>query len=222
MRLVTALLCKNEADRYLPRVIYRCREFSDEVLVLDDGSTDNTVQVATDLGCLVKQRPKSGMWGNESPARAELWDRGAKLAKGEWLLICDADMLLHGNPRDLCHTTELSAWSFVLWDCWDGEHQARTDGPWQLGPVTPRSWLFHVGRCMGDRTPEWNTRGLHTGHHPLNIHGVSGLAPTDLYWWQHLGWVESVQRAEKVERYLSVSNHLTEFEIAHARSALET
>src|SRR6185437_6120724 len=119
MRLVTALLVKNEADRYLRSVLERCRSFSDEVLVLDDGSTDDTVHVAESLGCLVKQRPQSGMWGNESRARAELWERGAKLAKDGWLLICDADMLLEGNPRDLIDTWDVSAWAFVLWDCWD-------------------------------------------------------------------------------------------------------
>ena len=44
--LVTAIMAKNEATRYLPQVLLRCKEFSDRVLVLDDRSTDETAEVA--------------------------------------------------------------------------------------------------------------------------------------------------------------------------------
>ena len=107
--LVTALLAKNEAGKYLERVLRRCHEFSDEVLVLDDGSTDETVAIARKLGCGVKLRQETGMWGNEAPARAELWDWGAEVAGDGWLLICDADMLLVGDPRPLTLTTQCTA-----------------------------------------------------------------------------------------------------------------
>jgi len=217
MRLVTALLVKDEADRYFPRVLQRCLSFSDEVLVLDDGSTDDTVKIATELGCLVKQRPKSGMWGNESPARAELWERGTKCAQDGWLLICDADMLLEGNPRDLIDTWEVSAWAFVLWDCWDGEHQARVDGPWAIGPQTPRPWLFRPSVCVNG-APQWSGRGLHAGHCPVNLCGVVGVVPPDEYYWKHLSYLSREDRVRKHAQYLGQSAHLTEFEKAHAAS----
>ena len=217
MRLVTALLVKDEANRYLRPVLERCWSFSDEVLVLDDGSTDETVQVAESLGCLVKQRPQTGMWGNESPARAELWDRGAKLAKDGWLLICDADMILEGNPRDLIQTWEVVAWAFVLWDCWDGEHQARVDGAWSHGPVTPRPWLFRPSVCV-DGIPQWSGRGLHPGHAPLNLVGVVGIAPPELYYWRHLAYTRKEDRVRKHAQYLGQSAQLTDWEKAHAMS----
>lgn len=220
MRLVTALLCKNEADRYLTRVLQRCLSFSDEVLVLDDGSTDDTVKIATDLGCLVKQRPQSGMWGNESPARAELWDRGAKCAQDGWLLIADADMILEGNPRDLIDTWDCAAWAFVLWDCWDGEHQARVDGPWQYGPLTPRPWLFRPSKCL-QGAPQWSGRGLHAGHFPLNSGGLIGVAPPDTYFWRHLAYSKAADRIAKHQQYLSRREHLSPFEVAHAESIIQ-
>jgi glycosyltransferase involved in cell wall biosynthesis len=73
--LVSAILAKNEAARYLPQVLLRCNEFSDRVLVLDDRSTDETAEVAHTAGALVRQRSilKDPAWGKESPARIELW-----------------------------------------------------------------------------------------------------------------------------------------------------
>lgn len=220
MRLVTALLVKDEADKYLTRVLKRCAEFSDEILVLDDGSTDDTVKIATEMGCLVKQRPQSGMWGNESPARAELWERGAKLAKDGWLLICDADMLLEGDPRPLCDTWDVSAWAFVLWDCWDGEHQARVDQWWAYGPMTPRPWLFRPSVCV-QGAPQWSGRNLHAGHAPLNLSGVIGVAPPDTYFWRHYAYVRAEDRQRKHGQYLARKDSLTPFELAHANSIIE-
>lgn len=220
MTLVSALLIKNEADRYLRRVLARCAEFSDQILVLDDGSTDDTVAVAEAAGCLVKQRPRTGMWGNEAPARAELWERGAKLAKDDWLLICDADMILEGDPRDLIQTWEVSIWAFVLYDCWDGEHQARVDGPWQHGPLVPRPWLFRPSVCV-DGAPQWNGRGLHCGHAPQNLTGLVAVAPPDTYFWRHLSYVKSEDRLRKHAQYMEKAHLLTEFERRHSASIID-
>lgn len=217
MRLVTALLVKDEADRYLRPVLERCRSFSDEVLVLDDGSTDDTVHVAESLGCLVKQRPQSGMWGNESPARAELWDRGAKLAKDGWLLICDGDQLLHGDPRPLCNTWEANAWSWPLYDCWDSEEQFRADGYWQ-GFRYARVWMVRPSAVPEGWKPDWTTsRNLHCGHLPPNFPLRALIAPDDLY-WLHLGWLREEHRLAKYRRYKEKASLLTPVELAHVES----
>jgi len=221
LTLVTAILAKNEAapDRYLARVIRRCQEFSDTVLLLDDRSTDDTAKVATDLGCQVKGRSilAGDAWGHETPARQELWAWGAEVAGDGWLLIADADMLLHGDPQDLIDTWECTAWALVLWDCWDGEHQARVDGPWGHGPITPRPWLFRPSVCV-QGLARWSGRGLHCGHAPQNLVGVIGVAPPDTYFWSHLAYCKATDRAVKHQQYLSRRDHLTPFELAHAES----
>jgi glycosyltransferase involved in cell wall biosynthesis len=217
--LISALLVKNEADRYLERVLRRCLEFSDKVLVLDDRSTDRSAQLATDLGCLVKGRSilAGDAWGKEAPARAELWDWASQEAGDGWMLIVDADMLLQGNPRDLIDTWEVQAWAFVLWDCWDGEHQARVDGAWQHGPVTPRPWLFRPSRCV-QGLAQWNNRGLHCGHAPVNLSGIVGIAPPALYYYKHLAYCKVDDRIAKHRQYLSHAAQLSPFERQHAAS----
>lgn len=219
MTLVSALLVKNEADRYLARVLQHCRQFSDAVLMLDDRSTDGSAQIARDLGCQVKERSilKDTAWGHEAPARAELWDWAAKEAGDGWVLICDADMLLEGNPRELIDTWDVGAWAFILWDCWDGEHQARVDGPWIHGPLTPRPWLFRPSVCV-DGPPQWSTRGLHCGHAPANLCGVVGVAPPEQYYWRHLAYAKRDDRVRKHTQYLEKAHLLSEFERMHAMS----
>lgn len=56
MNFSVCLIARNEAET-LPRMVASLKEFQDrggEVLVLDTGSTDNTVQVAESLGCKVE------------------------------------------------------------------------------------------------------------------------------------------------------------------------
>lgn len=219
MRLVTALLVKNEKDKYLERVLRRCLEFSDSVLVLDDGSTDGSDRVAWRLGCQVKQRVETGMWGNESPARAELWDWGSREAGDGWLLICDADMLLQGDPRPLTYTSFYNSWAWTLYDVWDSESTYRKDGFWQ-GHEHPRTWMFRPVHLECE-TPIWNQRGLHAGHAPLNVKYVTGIADHDTYRWIHLAYLRKEHRLEKHSRYLSQSHQLSSFEKAHAESVAD-
>lgn len=219
-RLISAILARNEAaeDRYLRRVIARCMEFSDDVLVLDDNSTDATRDIAAEMGCVVHVRADVVAWGAEAPARAQLWDAAAELAGPEgWVLVCDADMLLEGDPRPLCASWGVTGWAFPLVDLWDSEETFRVDGPWGHGPRTPRPWLFKPGALR--EPPVWPDRGVHVGHCPSNWLGPTGVAP-DLF-WRHLGWMKREHRQSKYTQYMSVRHQLTPFELAHAESILD-
>lgn len=60
-----------------------------EIVVVDNGSTDKTAKIAKDLGCRVVKEKQKGI----SPAR----NKGAKVAKGEYLCFIDADGELIAN-----------------------------------------------------------------------------------------------------------------------------
>jgi hypothetical protein len=206
-KLVTALLVKNEKDKYLERVLRRCQEFSDDVLVLDDGSTDGSDRLAWGLGCQVKTRAETGMWGNEAPARAELWDWAAREAGDGWVLICDADMILHGDPRPLTRSTQVNSWAWVLYDLWNDERYYRCDSFWQGHPA-----------YLGYDTPTWPTRGIHTGHCPQNSTLVTGICDPSTVSFLHMAYLRKEHRLLKSERYLEQAHQLSPFELAHARS----
>ena len=79
------LPAKNEAEG-LRRTLPGLRELSldAEVIVVDDGSTDETAQVAREHGATVLSSPYS--MGNGAAIK-----RGARAARGELLVFLDAD-----------------------------------------------------------------------------------------------------------------------------------
>ncbi len=74
---------KNEIEN-IGRAINSVKSFAYEIVVLDDGSTDGTVEKAKNLGAKVFNAPKTDNF-------AEKLNYGIKLCKGEWILILDAD-----------------------------------------------------------------------------------------------------------------------------------
>lgn len=217
--LVSALLARNEADRFLRPVLERCLSFSDTVLLLDDRSTDATPQIAQELGCQVRTRSVllDPAWGHESAARKELWDWGVAEAKDGWLLICDADQILHGDPRPLTEAWDVNAWAFPLYDAWSATHY-RADGFWQAH-LRPRTWMFCPSRVPEGWVAQWDPRGIHPGHAPANFPTMAACAPPD-YYWEHLAYSSPELRAKKHRQYLDQKDLLMPGELAHAESIL--
>jgi len=222
MKLVTGILARNEAasDRYLRRVLTRCLEFSDTVVVLDDNSTDATPDIAREMGCIVETRTGDAAWGKEAPARQELWELACQHATGpnDWLLVCDADQELVGDVRGLCQSVEVNTWCFVLLDMWS-ETEYRIDGLWQAH-TTPRPWLFAVNRTPDGWVAEWPTRQIHTGHCPVNWPHVTGIAPPDDFHWMHWSYAKPQHRTAKHRQYMEQTDQLSPSERAHAESIL--
>jgi glycosyltransferase involved in cell wall biosynthesis len=76
------IITKNEADR-IGNVIEAVRDFADEVLVIDSGSSDATCKIAEDLGATVIFK----QWQGYGPQKIF----GEKQCRNEWILNIDAD-----------------------------------------------------------------------------------------------------------------------------------
>lgn len=85
---ISVVIPAYNAERFLPRClksVFAQTLKPEEVIVVDDGSTDNTASVAAALGATVVSQANSGI----SAAR----NLGIRNASGEWIALLDADDL---------------------------------------------------------------------------------------------------------------------------------
>ena len=91
MRLSAALLVRDEAD-HLTRCLGSLQGIVDEVVVVDTGSTDESVAVAESFGATVLHRP----WDDDFSTPRNL---GLDHVTGDWVLYIDADEHLAPTTR---------------------------------------------------------------------------------------------------------------------------
>jgi len=80
------MIVKNE-EKFLPRCLESIRNLVDEIIIVDTGSTDNTIQIAQSFGAKVYQHP----WENDF---AKHRNQSLNYATGEWVLVLDADEVI--------------------------------------------------------------------------------------------------------------------------------
>ena len=92
MTLSLSMIVRNEAER-IAACLESVRGFADELVVLDTGSTDDTVAIAARCGAVVHAMA----WpGDFAPARNE----ALRHVQGDWVLVLDADELLMPEARE--------------------------------------------------------------------------------------------------------------------------
>jgi tetratricopeptide (TPR) repeat protein len=88
MTLSFCAIVKNEAEN-LPRCLKSVQSVVDQIVILDTGSTDQTVTIAQSFGAEVHHFP----WNNSF---ADARNQALKYVTGDWVLVLDADEVL--NP----------------------------------------------------------------------------------------------------------------------------
>jgi tetratricopeptide (TPR) repeat protein len=92
MTISLCMIVKNE-EAMLPRCLESVRHVADEMVVVDTGSTDHTVEIAESFGARVLFYPWDGSFSN---ARNFAMDR----AEMDWILILDADSEFEREDTD--------------------------------------------------------------------------------------------------------------------------
>ncbi len=83
MKLSVCMIVKNE-EEMLPRCLESIKGITDELIVVDTGSTDKTVEIAESYGAKVYHHP----WENDFSLHR---NQSLGYATGDWFLIIDAD-----------------------------------------------------------------------------------------------------------------------------------
>ncbi|HEY2052476.1 MAG TPA: glycosyltransferase [Solirubrobacterales bacterium] len=98
LRLSLCMIVRDE-EEMLPRSLAAARDAVDEIIVVDTGSRDRTVEIARSFGATVVEREWTGSFAAARNASIEA-------ASGDWLLFLDADEVL--DPTDAPLLRELT------------------------------------------------------------------------------------------------------------------
>ncbi|NPB07013.1 MAG: glycosyltransferase family 2 protein [Aquificae bacterium] len=178
--MLTVLIRTRNEKENLPRVINSVRSLADEILVLDDRSTDGTPELARRLGARV-------VTDEEGLPLGEKVNLGARLAKNEWVLLLDADEELSPALREAIRR-ELKNPRYEAYEL------ARKT--YYLGAFLNHAWfpewrlrLFKKGKVLFGGT-------VHEG--PVRVEGRVGRLEGELY---HYSFKSLTHQYEKLVSY---------------------
>jgi len=220
-KLITAMIMRNEADRYLTEVLKEANRYSDKIVILDDNSTDNSIEVAEKLKAKVyTHKNESLFWKEEHTLREYLWREilPREAETGDWILALDCDEILGEQFRiskDIILRQEnLGTYTFRIYEAWGSRDKVRIDKFWNpLGKETPM-----LTRFLPQINYQFPQIGLHCGRLPMNVQGPalpSGCGAL------HLGWANPDEHADKIKTYTKMDKNPHPTMKAHYDSMLQ-
>jgi len=194
-KLTCMMLVKNEADRYLKAVLDDVSRYADEIVILDDNSTDDTFDLCKSYDKVVSlERVKGTSFEeNEAAPRYQLFQQTLK-TNPEWIISLDADEMMEPrfaqNVQKLLKGAGAYKWySIEFYHFWGNLRQYRVDKLWRPSRG-PRIFKVELGIKY-----EWLDQKLHCGSVPRNITqypgGFSG------YRVKHFGYADGMERTRK-------------------------
>lgn len=203
MRLVASAIVHNEAHRYLAVWLEHLLSFCDDVVLLDDSSTDDTRKIAFGFdGVTVIDNTGPSFFDNESAARNTLLDHTYRV-KADYVLSIDADEFI-GNTDYLRHAIEGGhpVYAVTMREAWKvagDQIGLRVDGLW--GDRKTHMLWRHPGHPT--KSSRWRVpnRKLACGREPLQARrGPATDAGLSVY---HFGWTRVSERQARAERYFT-------------------
>lgn len=202
-KLTLSMIVKNEERRYLERALLAHREYIDEAVIIDDGSTDRTVEIVKDIlgdKNLTLIENTDSKFSNEIALRKQQWSETIK-RNPDWMLILDADEIFEdafkNEVRTMIENVDVDSYIFRLFDFWDEENY-RDDKLW-CAHYTYRCFLTRYQKNFVYR---WKETAQHCGRMPENILGLPiGKSEMRL---KHYGWARLSDRLNKYERYMKL------------------
>lgn len=204
MRLVAAMVVRNEADRYLPMVLDDLERYCDAIVVLDDGSTDATPEVcAAHDRVRLHRNGQSLFWSDEAALRGQLWALSLAL-NPEWVLAIDADEVMEQRfSWDLDALLSQRVYPVIgvhVHEFWGCTTHYRVDKLWN--PV--EKYTPMLVRNLPGLEPRFAPRALHCGRIPAAVRGPmlrSGVR------CKHFGYANPADPPRKYQAYIAADPH---------------
>ena len=196
-RVTLSMIVRNEADRYLEKVLTATKGSITDAVIIDDGSDDRTLQVCCELlqGIPFKivHNDKS-KFHNEIDLRKQQWEETVG-TNPDWILTLDADEVFETDLNSLdLNNPAIDAYYFRLFDMWN-DHHYRYDQYWQAH-LNYRPFLI---RYKPELEYKWKETPQHCGRLPTTVSSFSYKC-SDIR-LKHYGWAKEEDRKMKYERY---------------------
>lgn len=196
------LRVKNEA-RWITEVIAALHPVCERIFVMDDHSTDGTVDLAEQAGAVVWPTPFDGM--DEARDKSAFVRQIARFEPGAtWCLCVDGDEILdRKGPEEIRNSIasgQMDAYTLRIVYLWDRRDQIRVDGVY--GRFARPSLFRLAGDLSFLRTGAH--KNLHCSSVPARYIGHCGACPATLL---HLGYMEKEDRIRKFAFYNAIDPH---------------
>lgn len=185
-RISLCMIARNE-EAFLDGCLSRVRPFVDEIILVDTGSTDRTMEIAKSHGATVLQRP----WDEDFSAPRNL---AISRAGGDWILVLDADEYVEPDSlprlREIARNGRASGYQMLFRNDFE---EGRTRGVMMVRMFRNLPGLQYRYRIHEQAIPS-----LVSAAEPLGL----DLHPSDVV-IVHYGYSEAViESRRKIERNL--------------------
>ncbi len=164
-----------ELSENLERCLNNCSKWADKIIIYDDKSTDNSVEIA-------KQYTKNIILGGKNEWVKETFHKEEMLQyihnmeeKPDWILWLDCDEIVDRNciynMKKFCEEKNVDAFSFQQINLWRGEKYYRTDGPLYGTDFKGAGWFVRLWKYIPNLTMK-QTVGMDQRLYPINIKNI--------------------------------------------------
>ena len=198
LRLVGIMSIHNESKNgNLERALNHLSKFCDDIVIYDDGSTDDSYEVASKY---TKHIIRSNVndFSDESSHRQKLLELALTLDP-HWILSMDCDEVYDKDGENfgikaLCKYGQIKgieAFSFLVYNLWKSDNHCRVDGPWSY------NWNIRLWRNTGKLKIDVKY-GLHQPICPVHLYQKNYRSEIKLI---HYGFSTTEKINARYDRY---------------------
>jgi glycosyltransferase involved in cell wall biosynthesis len=196
--LILGLMRIKNEERWLPKTLPALKKTVEEVWVLDDHSTDRTVEIAKDLKAFVVPSPFSDL--NEARDKSFLLREVRRSRNPSWCVMMDGDEeLLSGSGEEIQRITRVfgvDSYRVRIAYLWNDEKTIRVDGMYRK---CMRPSIFRVLRGeMHFRSVENCQSGFHCHNVPVETQRSCASSTVTAL---HYGYIDAELRRKKYDFY---------------------
>jgi len=194
MKLVAMMLVRNEEHRYLREVLYDLLQFVDEIVILDDNSTDGTFAICNSFKKIFAQTLGISLWKqNEKLARETLYKMTIE-RHPDFILGIDADEIFEDRFKQEIRKMMKQSfdwYSFNWYNFWTPDSYSRVS----KSSIRPLRRLF---RYSSNKYPSFPLGPHHCGSVPEWVRWNENGLETNIR-VKHLGFIRKEDRLERIK-----------------------